>query len=57
MTAGLPLIKNVLKPLAKIVLVPLALTATASATDAAIQTKILYHEQHYCFHKKKYMIS
>ena len=36
---GLPLIKNVLKPLAKSVLVPLGLIATASATDAAIQNK------------------
>ena len=34
---GLPLIKSVLTPLAKIVLVPLGLTATPSATDAAIQ--------------------
>ena len=37
---GLPLIKNVLKPLAKSVLVPLGLTAAASATDATIQKKI-----------------
>ena len=33
---GLPLIKNVIKPLAKSVLIPLALTAAASAADAAI---------------------
>ena len=33
---GLPLVKNILKSLAKIVLVPLGLTATASATDATI---------------------
>ena len=33
---GLPLIKNVLKPLAKSVLIPLGLTAAASATDATI---------------------
>ena len=32
--------ENVLKPLAKKVLIPLRLTATASATDAAIQKKI-----------------
>ena len=32
----LPLIGNVLKPLAKRVLIPLGLTAAASATDAAI---------------------
>ena len=36
MTAGLPLMKNVLTPLAKGVLIPLGLTA---ATDAAIQKK------------------
>ena len=36
MTAGLPLIKSVLTPLAKRVLVPLRLTAVASATDAAV---------------------
>ena len=39
-TAGLPIMKNVLTPLAKIVLIPLGLTAAASATDAAIQKKI-----------------
>ena len=33
---GLPLIKNVIKPLAKSVLIPLELTATASAADAGI---------------------
>ena len=33
--------KNVLKPLAKSVLISLELTAAASATDAAIQKKIL----------------
>ena len=37
MTAGLRLIKNVLTPLAKSVLVPLGLTAAASTTDAVIQ--------------------
>ena len=37
---GLHLMKNVLKPLAKGVLVPLGLTASASATDAAIHKKI-----------------
>ena len=31
--------KNVLKPLAKSVLIPLELTATASSTHAAIQKK------------------
>ena len=33
---GLPLIKNVIKPLAKSVLIPLGLTAAASAADAGI---------------------
>ena len=33
--------KNVLKPLAKSVLIPLGLTAAASATDAAIHKKII----------------
>ena len=36
---GLPLIKNVLKPLAKSVLIPLGLTAAASAADAGIHKK------------------
>ena len=39
-TAGLPLIKNLLTALAKSVSIPLGLTAAASATDAAIKTKI-----------------
>ena len=38
---GLPLMKNVIKPLAKSVLVPLGLTAAASAADAGIDKKIL----------------
>ena len=38
--AGLPLIKNVLKPSAKSVLIPLVLTAAASATLAVIQKNI-----------------
>ena len=37
---GLPLMKNVLKPLAKSVLIPLGLTAAASVTDAAIHKKM-----------------
>ena len=36
---GLPLIKNVIKPLAKSVLIPLELTGAASAADAGIQKK------------------
>ena len=39
--AGFPLIKNVIKPLAKSILIPLGLTAAASATDAGIHKKIL----------------
>ena len=38
---GLPLIKNVIKSLAKSVLIPLRLTAAASAADAGIHKKIL----------------
>ena len=38
---GLPLIKNVIKPLAESVLIPLGLTAAASAADAEIHKKIL----------------
>ena len=38
---GLRLIKSVIKPLAKSVLVPLGLTAAASAADAGIHKKIL----------------
>ena len=37
----LPLIKNVIKPLAKRVLIPLGFTAAASAADAGIHKKIL----------------
>ena len=37
---GLSLIGNVLKPLAKSVLIPLGLTAPASATGAAIHRKM-----------------
>ena len=36
---GLPLIKNVIKPLAKSVLIPLGLTAAASAADAGKHKK------------------
>ena len=39
--AGLPLIKNVIKPLAKSLLIPLGLTAAAPAADAEIHEKIL----------------
>ena len=37
----LPLMKNVIKPLAKSVLIPLGLTAAASAADAGIHKKNL----------------
>ena len=43
---GLPLIKNVIKPLAKSVLIPLGLTAAASAADAGIHKKILGSGRH-----------
>ena len=36
---GLPLVKNVIKPLSKSVLLPLGLTAAASAADAGIHKK------------------
>ena len=38
---GLPLMKNVIKPLAKSVLIPLGSTAAGSAADTGIQKKIL----------------
>ena len=38
---GLPLMKSVIQPLAKSVLIPLGLTAAASAADAGIHKKIL----------------
>ena len=42
---GLPLIKNVIKPLAKSVLIPLVVTAAASAADAGIQKTYLVLKQ------------
>ena len=44
---GLPLIKNVIKPLAKSVLIPLGLTAAASAADAGIHKKNIRIEKYY----------
>ena len=38
---GLPSMTNVIKPLAKSILIPLGLTAAASAADAGIHKKIL----------------
>ena len=45
---GLPLMKSVIKPLAKSVLIPLGLTAAASTADAGIHKKILVsgHNNH-----------
>ena len=43
---GLPLTKNVIKPLAKSVLIPLGLTAAASAADARIHKKMLGSARH-----------
>ena len=40
MRVGLPLMKNLLTALAKGVLIPLRLTAAASATDATVQKKM-----------------
>ena len=56
--AGLPLIKNVIKPLAKSVLISLGLTAAASAAGAGIQKKYLVLEQQLCssFRRFKYSI-
>ena len=44
---GLPLIKNVIKPLAKIDLILLGLTAATSAADAGIHKKILQSGRKY----------
>ena len=43
---GLPLMKNVIKPWAKSVLIPLGLTAAASAADAGIYKKDLGSGNH-----------
>ena len=43
---GLPLMKSVIKSLAKSVLIPLGLTAAASAADAGIHKKILGSGKH-----------
>ena len=45
---GLPLIKNVIKPLAKSVLISLGLTAAASAADAGIHKKNLRIWSFFC---------
>ena len=41
LNTGLPLTGNVLKPLAKSILIPLGVTAAASATHAGIHKKML----------------
>ena len=44
LNTGLPLMKNVMQPLAKSVLIPLGLTTSASAADAGICKNILVSE-------------
>ena len=46
LTTELPLMKNVIKPLAKSVLIPLGSTAAASAADVGIHKKILRSGHH-----------
>ena len=41
LTIGLPVLNNILKPLAKSVLIPLGLTAAASAADKVFRRKFL----------------
>ena len=43
---GLPLIKSVINPLAKSVLIPLGLTAAVSVADAGVHKKILGSGNH-----------
>ena len=43
-TAGLPLMKSVLTPLAKNILLSFGLSAAMSASDAAIQKKFIHQE-------------
>ena len=46
---GLPLVKNVHKPLAKFVLISLWLSAAASELDAAIQKKLFGSERNFIY--------
>ena len=46
---GLPSIKNVMKPSVKSVLIPLGLTAAASAADVGIHKKIIRIRQSFIF--------
>ena len=56
MTAGLPLVKSVLKLLAKIVLSPYGLSAAMPATDAAILKKIMDQEDIMTIDKSRLLI-
>ena len=53
---GLPLIKNVIKPLAKSVLIAVGLTAAASAADAGIHKKILGSGHNHPLHNTTVLI-
>ena len=54
MTAGLPLMKSVLTPPAKNILLAFGLLVAMSETDAAIQRKFMDQElQHWYFQTKK----
>ena len=54
---GLPLIKNLIKPLAKSVLVPLGLTTATSAVYAGIHKKILGSGHNHPSHNTTLIIS
>ena len=43
--AGLPLVKNLIKPLGKSVLIPLGLTAAAAVADTAMHKKTRYKKE------------
>ena len=53
---GLRLIKNVIKPIAKSVLIPLRSTAAASAADAGIHKKILESGHNHSLHNTTTLI-
>ena len=53
---GLPLIKNVIKPLAKNFLIPLGLTIAASAADAGVHKKILESGHNHPLHNTATLI-
>ena len=53
---GLPLMKSVITPLAKSVLIPLGLTAAASAADAGMHKKILGSGNNILYQIKTWMI-